>query len=135
MMRRGSRAWLIAALAVVDAVPAWAQVPPPDKPVRSAAAPSRTAAATDGAGLFQRKCGYCHLAGGTGTMMLARRLGPANGLLADRRDIPADYVRTVVRNGIGSMPALTRVEVEDQQLGTIATWLAAGARRNRAGKR
>jgi len=78
-----------------------------------------------GAALFQARCGYCHLAGGTGTLMLERRHGKGHGLLAGRTDLDADYVTAVVRNGLNSMPALTRVEVTDEDLAAIARYLAA----------
>jgi mono/diheme cytochrome c family protein len=86
--------------------------------------PARPQASGDGAALFTARCGYCHLAGGTGTMMLERRLGKGHALLAERSDLQASYVRTVVRNGLNSMPALTRVEVPDEQLDAIADYLA-----------
>ncbi len=79
----------------------------------------------DGGALFRARCGYCHLEGGTGTMMLERRLGKENRLLAERRDLQADYVKAVVRHGINSMPTITRVEVTDQELGLIAAFLSA----------
>ncbi|HWW63835.1 MAG TPA: cytochrome c [Sphingomonadaceae bacterium] len=78
-----------------------------------------------GAALFQARCGYCHLAGGTGTMMLERRLGKDDALLVKRTDLNAAYVKMVVRNGLNSMPALTRVEVPDDQLDRIAAYLAS----------
>ncbi len=77
-----------------------------------------------GATLFQKHCGYCHLPGGTGTFMLERRLGKERALLAERRDLPQAYVEHVVRNGLQSMPALTRVEVTDSELTALASWLA-----------
>ncbi|MBO9581736.1 MAG: cytochrome c [Sphingobium sp.] len=79
----------------------------------------------DGGALFQNRCGYCHLAGGTGTMMLERRLGKGHGLLGERADLNADFVQAVVRNGLNSMPALTRVEVSDEELSAIGRFLAA----------
>ena len=88
----------------------------------------------DGAGLFLARCGYCHLDGGTGTMMLERRLGKANRLLAERTDLPADYVKAVARNGINSMPTITRVEVTDEELDKIAAYLATAKKKKAAAK-
>jgi hypothetical protein len=65
----------------------------------------------------------CHLEGGTGTFMLGRRLGPANALLADRTTLDPAYVKNVVRNGIVSMPRITRAEVSDAELQAIAGYL------------
>ncbi|MCB5425050.1 cytochrome c [Altererythrobacter sp. CC-YST694] len=73
--------------------------------------------------LFEAKCALCHAKVGTGTMMLARRLGEGDAMLANRRDLDPSYVEAVVRKGIGSMPAITRVEVSDEQLGQIAAYL------------
>lgn len=73
---------------------------------------------------FHARCGYCHETGGTGTMMLERRLGSAKALLAGRTDLKAPYVRGVVRRGLKSMPAISRVEVTDAELDRIAAFLA-----------
>ena len=73
--------------------------------------------------LFHDRCGYCHLAGGTGTFMLSRRLGKDKALLEDRTDLSPDYVRHVVRAGIGSMPPHNRVELPDSELESIAEYL------------
>ena len=78
-----------------------------------------------GAALFQDHCGLCHAAGGTGTFMLARRLGTERSLLADRTDLSAQYVTQVVRHGLQSMPRMTRVELTDAELAAIAAFLAA----------
>jgi hypothetical protein len=45
-------------------------------------------------------------------------------LLAERADLRADYVRAIVRQGLNSMPALTRVEVNDTDLDVIANYLS-----------
>ena len=77
--------------------------------------------------LFYGRCGYCHVEGGTGTLMLARRLGADRSLLARRTDLQAAYVKGVVRGGLNSMPKLTRVEVTDGELDQIAAYLTRNA--------
>lgn len=77
--------------------------------------------------LFHAKCGYCHLAGGTGTMMLGFRLGKDKALLEKRTDLTATYIEHVARAGIGSMPRLTRIEVPDSELKLIAAYLTRPA--------
>jgi cytochrome c5 len=74
--------------------------------------------------LFRKKCGMCHLAGGTGTFMLERRLGAEKALLTKRRDLNAELVMRVVRSGIVSMPRFTRAELPDDQLKSIAAYLS-----------
>ena len=76
------------------------------------------------AGLFARKCGLCHAPGGTGAFMLGRRLGAERAVLAERRDLTAPFVTAVVRQGLANMPRLSRVEVTDEELSTLATGLA-----------
>lgn len=77
----------------------------------------------EGQRLFEQKCALCHGAMGTGTMMLERRLGKDNALLAKRTDLQPDYVEAVLRNGIGSMPAITRVELTDAQRVQLTAFL------------
>jgi len=89
----------------------------------------RLASGRDGATLYRSHCGQCHLPWGMGTNMLTAQratqgLPPESGLLANRTDLTADYVRTVVRHGTQSMPPLTRVQVTDAELNAIANWLA-----------
>jgi len=66
----------------------------------------------------------CHLQGGTGTFMLGRRLGESNALLEGRANLEAEYVKHVVRNGIVSMPRITRAEVSDTELQAIVSYLS-----------
>ncbi len=73
--------------------------------------------------VFLARCQYCHVQLGPGTITLSRRLGPEDALLANRTDLTQDYVKTVVRNGLNTMPALTRVEVSDKELELIAEFL------------
>ncbi len=58
----------------------------------------------------------------------ARRDGrdARQGLLANRTDLTAEYVETVVRNGKGAMPPLSRVDVTPAELNAIAKYLGKG---------
>lgn len=95
-----------------------------------AAMPSgdRLAGGGNGEILFSNRCGSCHLMGGMGTnlltkqMMMAKR-PPAEGLLANRQDLTPDYVISVVRQGKVAMPRLSRAEVTDAELTSIAAYL------------
>ena len=84
----------------------------------------------EGKKLFHARCGYCHLAGGTGTIMLGRRLGKDRALLEERTDLTVEYVKKITRVGINGMPPHTRIEVPDSELDLIAAYIArpAGAR-------
>ncbi len=116
---------------------------PPAPESEPAKASSQGAAAEQAKGVFIRagegdaesvylaRCQYCHVQLGPGTIVLARRLGEANSLLADRTDLTEDYIRVVVRNGLNTMPAITRVEVSDEELKLIADYLT---RNNEAAK-
>jgi mono/diheme cytochrome c family protein len=72
---------------------------------------------------FKARCSKCHGESGTGTFMLARRLGKEKALLESRLDLTPEFIRHVVRNGIVSMPALTRIEVTDDELRAISNYL------------
>lgn len=98
---------------------------------RTATGTTATGTVEQGKSLFHARCGMCHLEGGTGTFMLGRRLGPTNALLAERTNLDATYVKHVVRNGIVSMPRITRAEVSDPELQAITDYLT----RKRASER
>lgn len=78
-----------------------------------------------GSAAFSHRCGMCHREGGTGTYILARRLGADQSLLEKRTDLQPLYVRTVVRWGLQNMPRLSRVEVPDADLDAIISYLLA----------
>jgi mono/diheme cytochrome c family protein len=78
----------------------------------------------EGNKLFHARCGYCHLAGGTGTIMLGRRLGKDHALLEQRTDLTAAYIKKITRVGLNSMPPHTRIEVPDSELDLIAAYIA-----------
>lgn len=75
---------------------------------------------------FRQTCGGCHLTGGFGTRVLARRVPEGQAELEQREALNADYVRLVVRKGMGSMPQIRRTELPDAQLDAIAKYLERG---------
>ena len=83
----------------------------------------RLASDQDGERMYMRRCGVCHLEGGMGTMVLARRLPPEQATLENRRDLSRDIIFSAVREGTGSMPRLTPVDVTDAELNAIADFL------------
>lgn len=132
---------LVLALALI-AMPADAQSPaaPQKTALKSAnATPIATTAlgaitygaqsANPGEKLFGQKCAFCHIGPSTGKFMLARRVPKGQAELPDRRDLTADYVKAVVRNGLVNMPTFTRVELTDRELAQVADWLARKGRK------
>lgn len=119
----------IAATAVFAAPPGPPPGPPPPYQMRPAApVGDRLRPGGDGKVLFEVHCGYCHLTGGMGTNLLTKQQvmagnSPDQGLLANRRDLTADYVRTVVRMGKGAMPQQTKVDLTDAELEAVAKYL------------
>lgn len=103
--------------------------PPPPYQMRPAApAGDRLKPGGDGKTLFEVHCGYCHLLGGMGTNLLTKQrmmMGetPDKGLLANRTDLTADYVKSVVRIGKGAMPGQTKVDVTDAELDAVSKYL------------
>lgn len=130
------RALVIAAVALAAATAAIAQAPagpppgpPPPYQMRPVApAGDRLKPGGDGKVLFEVHCGYCHLTGGMGTNLLTKQQmmagnPPEKGLLANRDDLTADYVKAVVRMGKGAMPQQTKVDVTDAELDAVAKYL------------
>jgi len=123
------RALLACALAAsVCSQAAGAPPPPPYQMRAQLPAGDRLEAGKDGAILFSNRCGACHLVGGMGTNLLTKQRvaagePPESGLLANRKDLTQTYVKFVVRHGKLAMPPLTRVEVTDAELDSIAKYL------------
>jgi mono/diheme cytochrome c family protein len=105
--------------------------PPPIPPYQTRAqlpAGDGLAGGKDGEALFTNRCGACHLAAGMGTNLLTKQRiaagqPPETGMLSNRTDLTADYVKTVVRQGRMAMPRLTHVDVTDAKLDSIADCL------------
>lgn len=106
----------VAALLVATCVVAGA-------PRAVAAEPAATADVERGLAQYRRNCAPCHARGGTGAMMLGRRLGAEKSLLDQRKDLTPEYIRFVVRRGLGSMPWLSPVELPEQQLTELTRYL------------
>jgi mono/diheme cytochrome c family protein len=85
---------------------------------------TRLAGAQNGERLFLRRCGVCHLEGGMGTQILARRVPAGQAKLQDRIDLTPDFVIRTARNGTGAMPRISRVEATDAELAAIAAYLS-----------
>lgn len=127
-----ARALLMAALVVAGGGAVLADPPPmmmppymvrPEAPVGDRLKPGG-----DGKVLFEVHCGYCHLVGGMGTNLLTKQrmmMGetPDKGLLVNRTDLTADYVKSVVRIGKGAMPAQTKVDVTEAELEAVSKYL------------
>jgi mono/diheme cytochrome c family protein len=84
------------------------------------------AADLDGKQLFKHKCAMCHGDVGMGTGLLARRMKPELAPLEKRDDLSAAYVERAARVGILNMPPITRGDVSDPQLASIAQYLSKG---------
>lgn len=107
--------------------------PPPLPPYQmraQVADADRLKATSEGEALFSHRCGACHLTFGMGTNLITARQAAAGqkpvGLLADRDDLAADYVKAVVRQGKGAMPRQTRVDITDSELDKVAAYLGKG---------
>ena len=56
------------------------------------------------------------------------RRGASDALLEKRTDLVSAFVKSVVRNGLGSMPAYCRTELTDTEVDAIVAYLTrAGA--------
>ena len=80
-------------------------------------------AAQSGQELFLDRCGGCHLEGGFGTRVLARRVPEGQAELEKRDVLPAALTTLVVRRGLGSMPQIREAELSDADLAAIAAYL------------
>jgi len=82
-------------------------------------------AETEGEKIFNRECAACHADNkeATGTMQLARTRGADKSVLTERTDLSADYIRYVVRHGLGAMPPFTPVGLTEDELISLTNHL------------
>jgi mono/diheme cytochrome c family protein len=76
-----------------------------------------------GKALYEATCNYCHSARGFATERLRTRLPEDRSILVDRTDLDPSYIRTIVRNGLASMPAYTPTDLNEAQIKAIAAYL------------
>lgn len=78
-----------------------------------------------GEALFNHYCFHCHTAGDgkPGTTMLAIKHGAEKSIIKGRQDLPAEYIKTVVRNGLLEMPPFRFTEISDEQLDLVAEYV------------
>jgi mono/diheme cytochrome c family protein len=91
--------------------------------VATAAEPSLTPEQQQGKSLYEATCNYCHNARGFATERLRTRLPEDRSILVDRTDLDSNYIRTIVRNGLASMPAYTPTDLNEAQIKSIAAYL------------
>jgi mono/diheme cytochrome c family protein len=75
--------------------------------------------------VFNRHCVHCHAPGdeNPGTRQLGLTRGKDKAVLAERRDLAADYIRHIVRHGLMSMPAFVPSDLNDDQLDALTDYL------------
>lgn len=73
--------------------------------------------------LYVEKCSMCHRQMGMGTVLLGRRVDPAEAMLEQRDNLTAEYIVAAARQGIGNMPRISKAEVSDEQMDTIVAYL------------
>lgn len=130
MRKFGKMALAGAALcAVFAAAAASSQEPEPASAAASRGVMQDRSYSSDAEALYVEKCSMCHREMGMGTVLLARRMDPAQAQLEDRTDLTARYISLVVRRGIGNMPAIPPGEISEEQLAIVADYLAGEAGR------
>lgn len=78
---------------------------------------------TTDADIYKEKCGMCHLPGGMGTGLLARRYEGDLALLENRTDLQSNFIEIAVRTGFNTMFPISRGEVSEKQLQAITRHL------------
>lgn len=74
--------------------------------------------------LYYKTCIHCHAPGVWGTNRLSERMSVQDAVLENRTNLPAEAVRTIIRAGIGSMPAFRRSELSDTDIQAIAAYVS-----------
>ena len=100
-----------------------------DSAVRADAAPPERQSSEShrlGQEVFASRCEACHAAGREhpGAMRLELSRGKDRSVLLARRDLNAEYVKAIVRNGLLSMPPFRPTEVSDEELDSLAAYVA-----------
>jgi mono/diheme cytochrome c family protein len=84
------------------------------------------AAEPDGKSIYDKWCSACHDAGFTGALALqAKYKGSKAAVLTERTDLTPAAVKVFVRKGGSAMPFFRKTEINDTELGALATYLSA----------
>lgn len=81
-------------------------------------ADSTTGRWLSGQDAYQKVCAHCHASRATRTS-----IGP----VLTGRNLPPVFITTVVRMGIGAMPAFRESEIDDEVLNSLARFISTGA--------
>ena len=75
--------------------------------------------------LYRKWCVPCHSSdmSAPGTLRLSRTRGKNLAILLERPPLSADYMKSVVREGLGAMPLFRRSEIDTRQLGLIVDYI------------
>ncbi len=82
---------------------------------------------TKGQAVYTHYCAVCHAPGAEnpGTFALAKYYGMDKSALVQRDNLTVDFVKYLVRNGRGLMPAFRSAEISNQELDALSRYLAA----------
>lgn len=78
-----------------------------------------------GQAVFKRHCSPCHAPGieHPGTLQMSVTRGESKAVLERRRDLSADYMRQVVRQGLKTMPAFKPTTLTNEELEELTDYL------------
>jgi (+)-pinoresinol hydroxylase len=88
------------------------------------------AADSPGQKIFDKWCAPCHAPGPghPGTQALDTLYhGTKPGALEQRNDLTAPFIRTIVRQGVYSMPFFRKTEIDDADLAALVAYLTRSA--------
>jgi mono/diheme cytochrome c family protein len=77
---------------------------------------------------YSDACGTCHDRGGFAVRVLTDRLGASQALIHQGTRLSPEAIRTIVRRGLGAMPAMSRIEVSDAELDRIVAYIGRASR-------
>ena len=93
----------------------------------AAEANAQAAPGSHGRQVFDKWCAPCHGAGlgKPATAALAFKYkGETPALLEERTDLTADFVKSMVRTGVYTMPPFRKTEISDADLADLAAYLS-----------
>ena len=75
--------------------------------------------------LFDLHCAACHRPGAdyAGTKMLALVRDKDKAVIRQRTDLTADYIKTVVTNGLLEMPPFRPTDINEEELDSLANYI------------